>query len=152
MTEPNPTRTGLALVLERWLIEAEANLQGWRENPPGFLVPTEPDVEQRALVRIGLRAQIYTLRKALDMPADAAESEQHRDLQRIRDAAQAEQLERLREEGMIEIRKIDPRAPGLTLRGQLQALFDKHGAKLVAFGERLYTVDDIMAICEGRTP
>lgn len=90
MDPENVKRTGLALALERWLIEAEANLQGWRENPPGYLVPTEPDVEQRALVRIGLRAQIYTLRKALDMPADTAEIDNHRDLQRIRDAAVAD--------------------------------------------------------------
>ena len=86
-------RHGLAAVLARWLIEAETNLRAWTENPPGYLVPTEPDPEQRALVRIGLRAQIHTLCKALDEQAPAsAEADNHRDLQRIRDAVGADMV------------------------------------------------------------
>lgn len=36
----------------------QANLDGWRE-PGGFLLPTEPDPDERRLVRERLKAAIY---------------------------------------------------------------------------------------------
>jgi hypothetical protein len=42
----------------------EASLDGWRE-PDGFLLPTEPDPEERQLMRERLKAAIYTLRWVL---------------------------------------------------------------------------------------
>ena len=77
------------------LLQAQGDLEGWRENPPGSLVPTEPDLEQRAFIRISLRARIFTLRQVLDLPIRPTGEtgvEDHRDLQRIRDAAVADHI------------------------------------------------------------
>ena len=99
--EKTPTR--ITNMLDRASIvellnDAERNLEGWQEPDAsgaggGTLVLTEPDVEQRALVRIRLRAHVDTLRRVLGMPldVDASERRDHRDMQRIRDAALAEQ-------------------------------------------------------------
>jgi len=46
------------------LTELRDNLDGWRE-PGGYLVPTEPDAEERALVRARLVGAIFGLEFAL---------------------------------------------------------------------------------------
>lgn len=46
------------------LTELRGNLDGWQE-PNGYLVPTEPDPEERALVRARLTGAIYGLEFAL---------------------------------------------------------------------------------------
>ena len=51
--------------------------------------------------------------------------------------------------------KLQARAAGWapsSLREQLQALLDKHGAAAVNCGGTLYTVDQIVALAEGRAP
>jgi len=81
-----------AIVL--WLKQSRDNLEGWAEAnpaakiPAGYLVPTEPDLETRARIRISLRAQVATLEGVLGITSDAGDKERadHRDLQRIRDA------------------------------------------------------------------
>lgn len=45
----------------------EENLLGWSE-PGGFLLPTEPDPEQRAVARAELRGAIYALKIVLGEP------------------------------------------------------------------------------------
>lgn len=104
MTEKTPTR--ITNMLDRAMIvellnDAERNLEGWQEPDAsgaggGTLVLTEPDIEQRALVRIRLRAHVDTLRRVLGMPidADASERRDHRDLQRIRDAVREDMEDR----------------------------------------------------------
>lgn len=82
-----------AIVL--WLKQSSDSLEGWAEanpatrTPAGYLVPTEPDAEIRARIRISLRAQVVTLEGVLGIEGDreARERDDHRDLQRIRDAA-----------------------------------------------------------------
>jgi hypothetical protein len=82
-------------MIEELLREAEGNLAGWQEPDAsgvggGTLVLTEPDAEQRALIRIRARAHIYTLQMVLEIATSDAERtnerRDHRDLQRIRDA------------------------------------------------------------------
>lgn len=70
---------------------ARTNLEGWTE-PHGQLVPTEPDKETRARIRISLRGFISGLLLASGetSPPPGFEADDHRDLQRIRDAAVAE--------------------------------------------------------------
>lgn len=46
------------------LTELRDNLDGWRE-PDGYLVPTEPDEEERARVRARLTGTIFGLEYAL---------------------------------------------------------------------------------------
>jgi len=41
-----------------------SDLDGWRE-PDGYLVPTEPDADERALVRARLTGAIFGLEYAL---------------------------------------------------------------------------------------
>jgi hypothetical protein len=53
-----------------WRDEQITSLYGWRE-PDGFLLPTEPDPEERDRVRDRLRAQILTLNRVLGEPDDA---------------------------------------------------------------------------------
>lgn len=69
---------------------ARANLENWRE-PHGGLVATEPDPETRARIRISLRGFISGLLLASGetSPPRGFEDDDHRDLQRIRDAAVA---------------------------------------------------------------
>jgi hypothetical protein len=52
------------------LAEMERNLQEWKE-PDGMLVPTEPDPEERALVRARLEGAIWTLKWFLGPHAHA---------------------------------------------------------------------------------
>ncbi len=43
------------------------SLKGWRE-PDGYLLPTEPDPDERERVRERLRAAIETLSRVLEEP------------------------------------------------------------------------------------
>lgn len=80
--------------IEELLREAQNNLAGWREpdasgvSRGGYLVPTEPDPEQRARIRHGLLVQIFTLEKVLGRNPDSVklEAATHREWQRLRDA------------------------------------------------------------------
>ncbi|HMV69548.1 MAG TPA: hypothetical protein PKA64_22085, partial [Myxococcota bacterium] len=67
---------------------ARSNLENWRE-PHGHLVPTEPNREERARLRISLRGFLSGLLLASGetSPPPGFEADDHRDLQRIRDAA-----------------------------------------------------------------
>lgn len=47
-------------IIREQLNHHRASLDGWHE-PDGLLVPTEPDPEERRLVRERLKAAIYTL-------------------------------------------------------------------------------------------
>lgn len=67
------------------------SLAGWVE-PRGALIPTDPDVESRAVTRIELRATIDTLTRVLGEPVDtqATANANHRDRMRIVDNAREE--------------------------------------------------------------
>ncbi len=59
---------GVMAERQRWLMvvgrridQHATNLAGWQE-PGGFLLPTEPDPEERALIRTRLEAAIEELR------------------------------------------------------------------------------------------
>lgn len=67
---------------------ARSNLENWRE-PHGHLVPTEPNREEWARLRISLRGFLSGLLLASGetSPPPGFEADDHRDLQRIRDAA-----------------------------------------------------------------
>lgn len=68
-------------------------LRGWAE-PHGHLVPSEPNPDERALIRIRLRASIIALQRALgviDRPQEIRfEDDDLRDRLRIHDRAVAE--------------------------------------------------------------
>lgn len=46
------------------LANHEDNLRGWQE-PDGYLVPTEPDPEERARVREGCKGAIHATKRAI---------------------------------------------------------------------------------------
>lgn len=50
--------------MEAKVQELELNLSGWIE-PNGFLVPTEPNVEERELIRRDLRTALVVMRMAI---------------------------------------------------------------------------------------
>lgn len=58
-----------AAIRER-IAQHRSNLEGWRE-PDGWLVPTEPDADERARIRAGLRAAIDELERVLGQNASA---------------------------------------------------------------------------------
>jgi hypothetical protein len=63
------------------------NLSGWEE-PAGRLIPTEPESDERAVIRIRLRAAIRTMRVCLgELPTDDRfDAADHRDRMRIYDS------------------------------------------------------------------
>ena len=53
-------------------LQHEDSLTGWCENPTGYLVPTEPDANERELVRERLKAAITTIEQIDDYVCDVA--------------------------------------------------------------------------------
>lgn len=79
-------------LLRQLLTDARSNLEGWAE-PNGYLVPSEPDLEERARIRISLRGLItgYMIALGEEPPRSQFEKDDLRDRLRIAEAAVADQ-------------------------------------------------------------
>ena len=60
--------------LRQWLARKREDREGWEE-PGGHLIPTEPDIDARARVRMRLDMQIYTLMMVLGFPRAVCEAQ-----------------------------------------------------------------------------
>lgn len=88
------------------------SLRGWAE-PHGHLVPSEPNPDERALIRIRLRASIVVLQRALGVVDRAQEirfeDDDLRDRLRIHDRAVAEVRETMPAEVVLPFARLAAR-------------------------------------------